>query len=218
MHALDAQEGRRSVGVALAGVSSPELVLGEVAAALGVTPAGNVDAAAAIADRMQHDDTVLVLDNFEHVVAAAPAFGDLLDRCPNVQILVTSQVALRLRAERALSLRPLPVPEPGACDLAALTQLASVEIYCERAAAVDRTFTLHEGNATAVAELCRRLEGLPLAIELAAARAATLPASEILRRYATSIDLLRRPHRVARRPPNRHRPTSCIRCCLPHRR
>ncbi len=193
MHVLGGRPGRRIVAVALAGVADAELVLGEIAAAIGLAHVPNVGVADALAARLGDDEVLMVLDNFEHVLPAAPALGDLLDRCPNTQMLVTSQAPLRLRLEQVRRLEPLPVPDPGESDAEVLVRSPSVAAYCERAAAVDSRFELHDGNAGAVGELCRQLEGLPLAIELAAARAATLPAAELLRRLDTAgLDVLRR--------------------------
>ena len=169
MRVLGDEPGRRVIGVALAGVAGAELVLGEIAAAIGLVLVPNVDLVDALADGIGDEEVLLVLDNFEHVLPAAPAVGDLLDRCPNLRVLVTSQAPLRLRREQVRRLEPLPVPEPGESNPELLLQLPSVAAYCERAAAVEMCFELHDGNGGAVAELCRRLEGLPLAIELAAA-------------------------------------------------
>jgi predicted ATPase/DNA-binding NarL/FixJ family response regulator len=186
--------GRRVIGVGLGGVSGPELVLSEIAAAFGIAGVTSVNAEDAIAQRVRDEQVLLVLDNFEHSVGAAPVVSELLGRCPKMQILVTSQVVLRLRVEHVVVLDPLAVPMRETCDPAALLEFPSVAMYCARASAVDETFVLDESNAGAVAELCRQLEGLPLAIELAAARAATLPAAEFVQRYReTGIDLLRRP-------------------------
>ena len=179
--ALRAEAVTPAVVVSLAGVIEPELVIAEVAAALGVAAAPNLDLQAALAERLRGDETLLVIDNFEHVLPAAPQLSELLDRCPALRILVTSQAPLRLECERVLALAPLPVPDPGEFEPDALLEYAAIGIYCNRAAAVQRTFELNDRNATAVAALCRQLEGLPLAIELAAARAATLPAADVLR-------------------------------------
>lgn len=195
MRTLTEQTAIPIVGVALAGVTSPDLVIGEIVAAVGGSPAPNVAAIKTLVDRVGDDPILLVLDNFEHVLGAAPVLSEFVERCPNAQVLVTSQGPLRLQCEHVVALNPLPVPDSGEHDVKVLAGLGSVATYCERAAAVDRTFALHDGNAAAIAELCRVLEGLPLAIELAAARAAALPAAEILRLLdARGIGLLRRPH------------------------
>jgi predicted ATPase/DNA-binding CsgD family transcriptional regulator len=188
--------------VPLAGVLDAELVIAEVAATLGVSAAPQVDLQAALAEYVGANEMLLVLDNFEHVLPAASNLVALLDRCPQLRILVTSQAPLRLQHERVIALSPLPVPEPGEHDPQALLEYAAVGIYCNRASAVQRTFDLTDRNAAAVAALCRQLEGLPLAIELAAARAATLPAAEVIRRLDDAhLDIVRRARGDT---PNRH--------------
>jgi non-specific serine/threonine protein kinase len=180
--------------VALAGVSGSAYVLAEIAPALGVAPMANVDAREAVVARLQDDDHLLVLDNFEHVLDAAPLLVELLDRCGGLRILVTSQTPLHLRCERVVSIDPFPVPTEFHGDLDELVNQPAVATYLERASAVDLRFELDAANGPVVLELCRRLEGLPLAIELAAARAATLPAGEILKRFdRAGIGLLHRP-------------------------
>jgi predicted ATPase len=196
------QGGPPCVAVSLAGTPRPELVIGEVAAALGVPVLPNVDLVDTVADRVQGDELLVLLDNFEHLLASAPVLSDLLQRCGGLRFLVTSQSPLRLRCERVLALDPLRVPGEGDNDPVALAELDAVAIYCARARAVERRFELDANNARAIAELCRRLEGLPLAIELAAARAAALPAAEILRRLdTTGLDVL---HRERGDAPARH--------------
>jgi predicted ATPase/DNA-binding CsgD family transcriptional regulator len=191
---IGAETGVPVALVGLAGVSGAEFAVSEVTAALGVVAPASVRPQDALAERLGQDRMLLVLDNFEHVLAAANDLRELLDRCPGVRILVTSQAPLRLEQERVLALAPLPVPEPGEHRPKALLRSAAVEIYCNRAAAVDRSFELSRSNAAAVAELCRQLEGLPLAIELVAARAATLPAAEVLRHLDDArLEVVRRP-------------------------
>jgi predicted ATPase/DNA-binding CsgD family transcriptional regulator len=202
VRALRAETEKLVVVVPLAGVLEPDLVVAEIAASLGVTAAPHPDLQGALADHLRSETALLVLDNFEHVLPAAPDVRALLDRCPELRILVTSQAPLRLECERVLALSPLPVPAPGEHDPGALLDYAAVGIYCNRAAAVQRTFALHDTNAAAVAALCRHLEGLPLAIELAAARAATLPAAEVLRHLDHArLEIVRRPRGDA---PDRH--------------
>lgn len=188
-----AASGDPTTVVSLAGVTAPPYVLAEIASALEVTPTHDVELSDAVIAALGPDPHVLVLDNFEHLLDCAPIVNDLLVRCPEVRVLVTSQAPLRLRSERVISLSPLPVPDPEMLDPVLVAEQPTVAIYVERASAVDHRFTLCEDNVAAVVELCRRLEGLPLAIELAAARAASLPPNEILRRLDDSgLDLLRR--------------------------
>ena len=113
---------------------------------------------------------ILVLDNFEHLLAAAPLVSDLLAGCPGLRVLATSREALQLQAEHRYAVTPLQVPEDGAPETVA--QAAAGALFVERAQSRDRAFELTAANAGAVASVCRRLDGLPLAVELAAARMA----------------------------------------------
>ena len=201
MRELGATEHR--TWIPLAGVTEPDLVIDEIAHALDAPIDGNADVLDVVAEVLGHGSWVLALDNVEQVLAFAPTLAALLDRCPELRVLVTSRAPLRLRAERVVALAPLPDPsDPTDTTLEQLREEPAVAIYCRRAAAVDRSFELTDQNAPAVVELCRRLEGLPLAIELAAARAAMLPAAEILRRLeGSALDVLHRPRADA---PERH--------------
>ncbi len=182
------------VWVPLAAVTDPELVLQEIANALEIAPQPGVPVSEAVAGVLALGAPLLVLDNAEHLLAAAPALAELLERCPALRLLVTSQAPLQLQGEQVVSLARLPdPPDPADITLSDLAAEPAVATYCQRAAAVDRNFELTDRNADAVVELCRRLEGLPLAIELAAARAATLPAPQILRLLESSgLDVLQR--------------------------
>lgn len=203
LEVLGALGPESGIWVPLAGVTDPELVLPEIANALGAPIPSGKDVTDVVAGLLGQDSRVLVLDNAEHLLAIAPTLGVLLDRCPNLRVLVTSQAPLRLRAERVVDLAPLPDPsDPAETTLEELGEQPAVAAYCRRAAAVAPSFDLTEQNAGPIVELCRRLEGLPLAIELAAARAAFLPPSEILRHLEDAgLDLLRRPRGDA---PRRH--------------
>jgi predicted ATPase/DNA-binding CsgD family transcriptional regulator len=128
---------------------------------------------------------LLVVDNFEHVLSAAPLIAELLRRCRELTILVTSRAPLRLRWEHEVPLEPLVLPDlADAVQLHVLRSTPAVHLFVERARAVNPAFTLTEANATAVAELCRRLDGLPLALELAAARARVMSPAAMLRQLA----------------------------------
>jgi predicted ATPase len=118
---------------------------------------------------------LLVLDNFEQVIAAAPYVADLLAACPKLRVLVTSREILHLQMEHDLSVPPLPQPDfAQVADLAALSQNEAVELFVKRAQAVRPEFCLTAANAQAIVEICARLDGIPLAIELAAARSKLL--------------------------------------------
>jgi predicted ATPase len=134
---------------------------------------------------------LLVLDNCEQVLDAAPDIAGLLARCAHLAVLATSREPLRVRVEQTFPVPPLPLPETQhQPDPAALRQVPSVALFVERAQAADPTFTLTEANAASVAAICHRLDGLPLAIELAAARVRLLPPKELLPRLERSLSLL----------------------------
>lgn len=146
---------------------------------------------------------LLLLDNFEHVVAAAPEIGALLGACRELRALVTSRTPLRVQWERILSVPPLPLPDPSRLPpLERLKESPGVALFVDRAQAVDPEFALSPQNARAVAELCVRLDGLPLAIELAAARTPLLPPHAMLLGFPSPLDLGARGPRDA---PDRHR-------------
>jgi predicted ATPase len=190
---LEAEEPGRVTVVALDQLADPALVPSAIADALGL-PQVDVDLVAAIAQHVGDATTTLLLDNFEHLLPAATIIADLVSATTGLSVLVTSQAPLHLRAEHVIALDPLELPEAGECDPDVLQEVGSVALYCARARAVDRAFCLDGDNASDVAELCRRLEGLPLAIELAAARALTLPPAAMVARLPTApLDLLRRP-------------------------
>jgi predicted ATPase/class 3 adenylate cyclase len=134
---------------------------------------------------------LLMLDNFEHVLEAAADVAALLARCPQLVNLVTSREPLRVRAERIFPISPLSLPDLlHLPDFAALARVPSVALFVERAQAANPAFTMTEENASAVTDVCRRLDGLPLAIELAAARVRLLPPDALLARLERSLPLL----------------------------
>jgi predicted ATPase len=135
---------------------------------------------------------VLVLDNCEHVLAGAAALvARLLGACPGLRVLATSREVLRLSGEHVLAVPPLALPAPeGPETPERLAAVAAVRLFADRAAAADAAFALTAENAPAVAEVCRRLDGLPLAIELAAARVKLLPPDELLARLERRLPLL----------------------------
>ena len=134
---------------------------------------------------------MLVIDNFEHVIAAAADIADILSATTDVKVLVTSREALRLRWEQEFPLRPLAVPDRNhGLDATALAGVAAVELFVERAQRARPTFELTEETAPVVAEICRRLDGLPLAIELAAARLRILSPQDLLTRLEHRLDTL----------------------------
>jgi predicted ATPase len=176
--------------VELAAVSAADLVASAIAAGLGLnTSAGQVitDLQAYLRPRR----LLLALDNFEQVLAAAPLLAGLLAAAPGLVVLVTSRTVLRLSGEHEFAVPPLPVPPAGATpDPTDLLRYASVSLFTERAHAAAPGFELTAGNAPAVAEICRRLDGLPLAIELAAARVRLLPPQALASRLDERFSLL----------------------------
>src|SRR6266487_1225862 len=183
--------GSGAVFVALAGVTDPGLVLAGVARAVGAELAGAGSPLEALVEYFGDEAWLLILDNLEQVVGAAGDLGALLARCRGVVILATSRTVLGLRAEREYPVPPLPLPvDPATVPVEELAVSPAVALFVDRARAVRPGFTLTAGNAAAVAEICRRLEGLPLAIELAAARTRLLDPGALLGRLAASLDAL----------------------------
>jgi predicted ATPase len=176
--------------VELAAVSAADLVAPAIAAGLGLnTSAGQLTAD--LRAYLRSRRLLLAVDNFEHVIGAAPLLAGLLGAAPHLVVLVTSRAVLRLSGEHEFAVPPLPVPPAGAAhDPGQLSRYASVSLFAERAHAADPDFQLTVGNAGAVAEICRRLDGLPLAIELAAARVRLLPPSALLARLDERFSLL----------------------------
>jgi predicted ATPase len=145
---------------------------------------------------------LLLLDNFEQVLSAAAQMADLLAACPELKMLVTSRERLHVRAEYEFAVPPLALPDPRHLpDLAALTQSEAVALFLERAKATKPNFQLTPANARAIAEICTRLDGLPLAIELAAARIKFLPPPALLARLGQRLQVLMS---GARDMPTRH--------------
>jgi predicted ATPase len=183
--------GSGIVFVPLAGVTQPELVVGGIGRAVGADLAGSGSPLEALAEQLGDDRWLLLLDNLEQVVGAARDLDELLARCPGVAILATSRTVLGLRAEREYPVPPLPLPaDPATVPLEELMSAPAVALFVDRARAVRYDFALTEDNAAAVVELCRRLEGLPLAIELAAARTRLLDPDALLGRLSRSLDAL----------------------------
>jgi predicted ATPase/DNA-binding CsgD family transcriptional regulator len=177
--------------VPLAPLTDPDLVPSAIIQALGIRYAPDQTPREALPRALREQQLLLVLDNFEQILPAATLLADLLAACPDVAIIATSREPLRLRWERELALPPLALPEGGdAADPTALAAIPAVALFVERACAVIPDFAIDAANAPFVAAICRHLDGLPLAIELAAARLRTLPVATLHDRLAHRLDLL----------------------------
>jgi predicted ATPase/DNA-binding SARP family transcriptional activator len=174
--------------VSLAATASTEHVASAIAQAVGVTPLEGETLERAVERFLAPKHGLLVLDNFEHLLPAAPLIGELLAAAPALTVLATSREALRLQAEQCYAVAPLELPTEA--DPGAVGQAAAGALFVERARRHDRGFELTEGNSGAVAEICRHLDGLPLAIELAAARTTLLDVHELNARLAPVLDAL----------------------------
>ncbi len=178
--------------VALASVRAPELVADAVAHALDLRE-GTGSQEQQISAALQDAPTVLILDNCEHLLGACASLaGSLLDTCPDLVILATSREGLGLDHERVLALAPLELPPTDAVDSATLGRIDSVRLFVDRAAQVRPGYQLTAPDCEPTRELCRRLDGVPLAIELAASRMRVLSPAQILRRLTDRFGLLRR--------------------------
>src|SRR5262245_8782151 len=171
--------------VTLGPIGDPTLVMPAVRAALGLREASREPALDIVAQYCRGHHLLLVLDNFEHLLPATAEVGRLLARCPDLQALVTSRVGLRLRAEHELPVPPLEVPSVAleqTGNTEALRDVASVRLFVERGEAAMPSFLLTAENSATVAAICRRLDGLPLALELAAPWLKLLTPAELLSR------------------------------------
>jgi predicted ATPase/class 3 adenylate cyclase len=176
--------------VPLGTISQWDLVLPTIAQAMGLVDPGT-QALDRLVDQIGSKSVLLVLDNFEQVNDAAPQIAELLARAPKISILVTSRSPLRVYGEREYPVPPLGVPDPRHLpDFEQLSTYESVALFIERAMAVRPDFAVTSANAPAVAEICVRLDGLPLAIELAAARVRVLTPQAIMERLGDRLNLL----------------------------
>ena len=198
-----ALEAARAVGeafpdgvvvVPLAALADPALVPAAAAQALGVRETADAPPLQALQAALRGARLLLVLDNFEHLLAAAPVVPALLAACPGLTALATSRAPLRVTGEFEHPVPPLTLPDAPdsehAPDLRALSRCGAVALFVERVAAVEPGFVLTDETAPAVAAICRRLDGLPLALELAAARAKLLPPAALLDRLDRRLGLL----------------------------
>lgn len=177
--------------VSLASIQDSDLVAGAIARACAIEVGSDQSVIEQLARWLSSRQILLVLDNFEHLRPAAPLVADLLATCPRLRVLATSRAPLHVRGERVFSVSPLPLPDSrNAETVDSLQNYASCELFLECAQAIRTEFGLVAGNAATIAEICRRLDGLPLAIELAAALIRLLPPAALLERLDRRLAVL----------------------------
>ena len=186
----------------LAAVRDPRLLATSILGALGVAPEGDEPVEEALAGHLRVRELLLVLDNFEQILESAPFISQLLQAAPGLKVLVTSQAVLRLSSEHEVAVSPLELPPPGASSLSVLRASEAVSLFLQRARAVAPSFEITDRNAPAVAGIVRQLDGLPLALELAAARVKLFTPEALLRRLDRAFDVLTSGERDR---PDRHR-------------
>lgn len=179
--------------VELAEVRQAERVAEEIATTLGIAAGAPRGPASQVCEHLAGREALLVLDNFEQVAAAAPLVGDMLRAAPQAKCLVTSRTTLRIAGEKVFDVPPMPVPQAGAPP-EQMARCDSVTLLSERAATHRAELPLTDENAAAVAELCARLEGIPLAIELAASRLRSMTVQEVLQRLTRRFEFLASRH------------------------
>jgi predicted ATPase/DNA-binding XRE family transcriptional regulator len=179
-----------AIFVPLAATRDADHVPAAIATALGIPEVNNRPVTEVLAGHLRERELLLVLDNFEQILPAAPSVTTLLEHCPHLKALVTSRARLLVSGERDVPVAPLSLPEPGETPPEQLLQYPATRLFIERAQAVNPRFAVHAENASAIVEICARLDGLPLAIELAAARTNVLPPPAILARLEPRLQLL----------------------------
>jgi predicted ATPase/DNA-binding NarL/FixJ family response regulator len=185
------RSGYVPVFVDLAPVRDPALVMVELAQAVDVEPRGGADLTGQLAAALGYEERLVVLDNCEHLLGAAPDVGRVLAACPRLRVLATSRERLRLSAEQEFPVPPLAMPASAdVADLSSLAANPSVALLLDRARRTNPNFELTAANALLLASACIRLEGLPLAIELAAARLKVLTPGELVFRLSSRMEVL----------------------------
>src|SRR5205085_4595084 len=178
--------------VPLAPISDPHLLIPTIAQSLGLWEVGDRPLLEQLKAYVQEKHLLLLLDNFEQIVVEAPLLADLLAACPELKILVTSRAVLHLHGEYEFAVPPLAMPDlKHLPELETLSQYAAIALFIQRAQAIKPDFKMTKANAPTTAELCTRLEGLPLAIELAAARIKLLPPQALLGRLSHRLQVLK---------------------------
>ena len=176
--------------IELSSITNPDMFAATVGQPLGVRESGSTPIFESLKDYLRDKVILLVLDNFEQITKAAPQIAKLLSTARGLKFLVTSRICLRLSMEREFSVPPLTIPSTTEASLTELADCESVKLFIDRSRRARETFELTDENAKTVAEICRRLDGLPLAIELAAARIKILPPQAILTKLKHRLRLL----------------------------
>jgi predicted ATPase len=188
---LDAAFKDGAVFVSLAPVADPNLVVSSVAQIFDVREAAGRPLVDGLREALRGRHLLLVLDNFEQLLSTASLVADLLASCADLKVLATSRAPLHLRGEQRFAVEPLALPDSGEAETTeTLAPYAAVQLFVARARDVSPDLALTTDNAAAVAEICRRLDGLPLAIELAAARTGVLSPRALLARLESRLPLL----------------------------
>ena len=179
--------------VDLAPLTDPGLVLASIGTALGIDEEQGEAPLETLREALaKRSDTLVVVDNLEHLPDSFAALAELLQAAPSLRVLATSRVPLRITLEREYHVPPLAVPEAGATDLAAITLSPAVRLYVDRAREAEPGFTVTDANVAAISRITRALDGLPLAIELAAARVRVLGVEGTAKRLGEALSLLTR--------------------------
>lgn len=182
--------------IPLAPVTNPDLVASTIAEALDLYDSGKQSMDKTLVDFLKDKNMLLLLDNFEQLVDAAPLVSNMLTQCPMVQIIITSRSTLRIRGEYVYSLLPLSIPgEERILSDEIFNTSPAVELFIARASAVNNRLQLNEENKNAIATICNKLDGLPLAIELAASRTKLFQPSALVKRMDTLLELTSKGHR-----------------------
>ncbi len=177
--------------VGLAPVSDPEKVPAVIARSLNLREEPNRSPLAMIQEQLRERTVLLLLDNFEHLTWAGSYIGELVETCPNIKILTTSRTALNIYGEHQFFIRPMDLPGPKEqLRTEDLHQYEAITLFVQRAKSVNPDFHLTPGNVAAIADICRQLDGLPLAIELAAAYCKILPPHAIQQKLTSRPNLL----------------------------
>jgi predicted ATPase len=176
--------------VSLASLTEATLVMPRISQVFGLREQAGQTPGDVLGEYLYERETLIVLDNFEQLIDAAEDLAHLLARAPRLRLLVTSRIPLRVSAEHVYEVRPMALPAPGVADLSALSRFDAIRLFVARATSANPAFVLTSTNAGSVTELCRRLDGLPLALELAAARTGLLPPEAMLSRLGERLALL----------------------------